>query len=58
MTQTGGNAPISARYVTVACVFVTCLILSNILAVKLLEFHGRVTSARVQHHRPVHGPSC
>ena len=45
MTETGGNAPISARYVTVACVFVTCLILSNILAVKLLEFHGRVLDA-------------
>jgi hypothetical protein len=45
VTQTGGNAPISARYVTVACVFVTCLILSNILAVKLLEFHGRVLDA-------------
>jgi Uncharacterized conserved protein len=43
--ETGGNAPISARYVTVACVFVTCLILSNILAVKLLEFHGRVLDA-------------
>jgi queuosine precursor transporter len=38
-------APISGRYVTVACVFVTCLILSNILAVKLTEFHGRVLDA-------------
>ena len=39
------EAPISGRYVLVACVFVTCLIMSNILAVKLLEYHGRVLDA-------------
>jgi queuosine precursor transporter len=39
------DAPISGRYVVVACVFVTCLIMSNILAVKLLEYHGRVLDA-------------
>jgi len=41
----GAYAPISARYVIVACVFVTCLIMSNILAVKLIEVHGRVLDA-------------
>ena len=41
----GSYAPISPRYVTVACVFVTCLIMSNILAVKLIEVHGRVLDA-------------
>ncbi len=36
---------ISWRYTAVACVFVTCLIMSNILAVKLIEFDGRVLDA-------------
>ena len=36
---------VSTRYVTVACLFVTCLIMSNILAVKLTEVDGRVLDA-------------
>ena len=36
---------VSSRYVTVACLFVTCLIMSNILAVKLTEVDGRVLDA-------------
>jgi queuosine precursor transporter len=41
----GGMQEISWRFLTVACVFVTCLIMANILAVKLTEIDGRAIDA-------------
>ena len=35
MIRSGDNVPISFRFVTIACLFVTCLILANILAIAL-----------------------
>lgn len=44
MTQ-DGIARYSGRFVTIACLFATCLVLANILAVKLTEVQGRVLDA-------------
>jgi queuosine precursor transporter len=43
--RSGDGVPFSFRFVTIACVFVTCLIMANILAVKLTEIDGRVIDA-------------
>ncbi|MDX6534118.1 MAG: queuosine precursor transporter [Gaiellales bacterium] len=45
MTRPSDGMYFSARFVTLACIFVTCLIMANILAVKLTEIDGRVIDA-------------
>lgn len=45
MTGGRGEMSYSGRFVTIAAVFVTCLVMANILAVKLVEFHGRIIDA-------------
>jgi queuosine precursor transporter len=41
----GAQIGYSGRFVTIAAVFVTCLVMANILAVKLVEIHGRIIDA-------------